>query len=172
MIDPVLLSLVHQSMTQQQATPRDLPETMVETESASSVQIAPEQGEGQPEPGIESSLIPPTPLFTDLVVVTEPASQEITADFVFLTGAHAKTPFSLIVLMATTPAASKSSTMAMPQQSSPSAIVPPLLEVDFKDEFIEELIGGFHKSLKCYLSMIFKSTRTSFASWRPIFLRR
>ena len=61
--------------------------------------------------------------------------------------------------------------MAMPQQSSPSAIVPPSLEVNFKDEFIEELIEGFYKGLKRYLSMIFKSTRTSFPSWRPIFFR-
>ena len=61
--------------------------------------------------------------------------------------------------------------MAMPQQSSPSAITLPPLEVDFKDEFIEELVKGFYKSLKRCLSMIFKSTHTFFASWRLIFSR-
>ena len=61
--------------------------------------------------------------------------------------------------------------MAMPQQSSPLVIAPPPLEVDFKDVFIEELIEGFNKGLNCCLFMIFKSTRTSFASWRSIFFR-
>ena len=39
-IDPVLLSLVYQSVTQQQGTLGDLPVMTVETESTPSVQIA------------------------------------------------------------------------------------------------------------------------------------
>jgi len=31
------------------------------------------------------------------------------------------------------------------------------------------LVDGFYKSLKCCLPMIFKSTYTSFASWRVMF---
>ena len=141
--------------------------TMVEIESALPIQMASEHGEDRPEPRTESSLISPTPPaspFINLVVVSKPARQEITADFVFLTTAPEKTPFLLSASIVATPASQKSSTMAMPQQSSPSSIAPLPLEFDFKDEFIEELVGGFHKSLKCYLSMIFKSTRTSFAS--------
>ena len=41
-IDPVLFSLVHQSVIQQHATLGDLPVTTVEKESAPSVQMAPE----------------------------------------------------------------------------------------------------------------------------------
>jgi len=74
-------------------------------------------------------------------------------------------------LVAVNPATPESFITVLPQQSSPSAIAPPSLEVDFKDEFIEELVEGFYKSLKRCLSMIFKSTRTTFASWRPIFSR-
>jgi len=81
--------------------------------------------------------------------------------------APAKTPFpsSTIVTSATL----ESLVIAMSQKSSPSTIAPPPLEIDFKDEFIEEIVEGFYKSLKRYLCMIFKSTRTSFASWRLIF---
>ena len=71
--------------------------------------------------------------------------------------------------MAMTPVIPESSITDLPQQSPPAAIAPPSLEVDFKDEFIEELVEGVYKSLKRYLSMILKSTYTSFASWRPIF---
>ena len=44
-IDLVLLSLVDQSVVQQQATPGDLPVAKVETESVSSTRTASEQGE-------------------------------------------------------------------------------------------------------------------------------
>jgi len=44
-IEPILLSLVHQSVTQQQATSGDLPMTTVETEFAP-IQMAPKHGEG------------------------------------------------------------------------------------------------------------------------------
>ena len=82
-----------------------------------------------------------------------------------------KTPFPLVASITVTLTTPELSIMAMPQQSSPSVIAPPPLEIDFKDEFIEELIEGFNTGLKRCLSMIFKSTRTSFASWRPIFFR-
>ena len=127
------------------------------------------QGEGQPEP--ESFLIlptSPTSSSTDLVV-SELARQGITADFIFSMIAPAKAPFSLIASEAITLATPESFIIATPQQSCPSANTPLTLEVNFKDEFIEELIEGFYKSLKSCLSMFLKSTRTSFASWRPIF---
>ena len=95
-IDHVLLSLVHQSIIQQQATSRDLPVTTVETEHVSPVQMAPEQSKDQPEP--ELSLVPltyPASLSIDLVMVSKPARYKITADFVFPTGAPVKTPFLL-----------------------------------------------------------------------------
>ena len=99
-------------------------------------------------------------------MVSEPARQEIIVDFVFLMVAPAKTPFpsSTIVTSATL----ESLVIAMSQKCSPSTIAPPPLEIDFKDEFIEEIVEGFYKSVKHYLCMIFKSTRTSFASWRPV----
>jgi len=68
-----------------------------------------------------------------------------------------------------TPAFLESSTMALPQQSPPTAITLPPIEVDSQDEFIGDLMEGFYKSLKRCLPMIFKITRTSFAFWRPIF---
>ena len=129
--------------------------------------MAPEHVEGQLEPETVSSLIQQTPLAalsTDLVVVSEPVRQELTADYIFLTTVFAKTPFPLIALIVVTPATPELSTMVVPQQSSPSAIAPPSLKVDFKDEFIEELIEGFYKSLKRCFFIIFKSTHTSFAS--------
>ena len=63
------------------------------------------------------------------------------------------------------------STTTLPQQNLPVAIAPSSLEVDFQDEFIEELIEGSYKSLRHCLSMIFKSIYTSFASWRSILFR-
>ena len=117
-IDPVLLSLVHQSITQQQATSGDLPVMTVETESAPSVQIAVEQSEGQPEPETESSSIPLTPPASspiDLVVAAQPIRQEITADFMFQMTAPAKTLFPLIAMVAMIPAILESSTMAFSQ---------------------------------------------------------
>ena len=147
-IDPVLLSLVHHSVTQQQATLGvDLPITTVETKSTSPIQTVQEQGEGQPE--IELSQILPTPpssLSTDLVVVSEPTCQGITTNFIFSMTAPLKTPFSLIALAVITPTTPESSIMAMPQQSSPLAIGPLPLEVNFKDEFIKELVEGFYKT--------------------------
>jgi len=59
----------------------------------------------------------------------------------------------------------------MPQQTSHSTTTPPLLEIDFKDEFVEELVDSFYKSLRRCLPTILKSTQTSFASWRPILSR-
>jgi len=77
-IDPAWLSLVHQSVTQKQATLGDLPMKTVEMKFAPSVQIASEQGESQPEPETESSLILPTlsaSSSTDLVVAPESVRQ-------------------------------------------------------------------------------------------------
>jgi len=102
-------------------------------------------------------------------VVSLSARQEIITDFIFPKTAPVKTFFALIASTVVTPATPDLSTMAMPQQSSPLAIAPPSLEVNFKDEFIEELVESFYKSLKHCLFMIFKRTCTSFASWRPIF---
>jgi len=82
-----------------------------------------------------------------------------------------KTPFPLVASITVTLTTPELSIMAMPQQISPSVIAPPPLEIDFKDEFIGELTEVFYKGLKRCLSMIFKSTCTSFASWRPIFFR-
>jgi len=84
--------------------------------------MATEQGESQPELETESSSILPAPLASssiDLVVVYEPVRQEITADFICLTTAPAKTLFPLIASIALTPTTPESSTMVMPQQSSP-----------------------------------------------------
>ena len=61
--------------------------------------------------------------------------------------------------------------MVLPQQSPPASIALPPIEVNSQDDFIEELMDGFYKSLKRYLPMIFKSTHTSFSSWRVIFSR-
>ena len=56
-------------------------------------------------------------------------------------------------------------------QSPLASIALPPIEIDSQDEFIGELVDGFYKTLKRCLSMIFKSTCTSFTSWRVIFSR-
>ena len=38
--------------------------------------------------------------------------------------------------------------ITMPQQTFHSTTTPPLLEIDFKDEFVEELVDSFYKSLR------------------------
>jgi len=94
-IDPMLLSLVHQSIIQQHVTSGDLPVTTAETEPVSPIRMTPEQSEDQLEPEAESSLVPSTPpIFssTDLVMVSEPARQEIIAAFIFPMGAPRRLP--------------------------------------------------------------------------------
>ena len=81
----------------------------------------------------------------DLVVVSELVHQEITADIIFSMIAPAKTPFLLVASIAITPTTPELSITTLPQQSSPSAITPPPLEVNFKDEIIEGLIEGSTK---------------------------
>ena len=74
-IGPVMLSLVHQTMTQQQATLGDLSVTTVEMEHIPPVQVAPKPSGDQPEPEVKSSLIQLTPLAslaTELVTDLEP----------------------------------------------------------------------------------------------------
>ena len=56
----------------------------------------------------------------------------------------------------------------MPQKTSPSAIVPLLLEVDFKDEYVAELLESFYKSFWQFITMMLKSTWILFISWKPI----
>ena len=76
-IDPVLLSLVHQ----QQATSGDLPMMTVEKEPVSPIQMAPEQSKDHPKPETESSLIPPalsSLSASDLVVATGSGSSTLT----------------------------------------------------------------------------------------------
>ena len=43
-----------------------------------------------------------------------------------------------------------------------------MLDDDFQDEFIAELVNSFYKSLRRCLLTVLKSILTSFASWRPI----
>ena len=81
-----------------------------------------------------------------------------------------KTLFLRIAPIAAAPAILESSMKVLAQQSPVSFAHSPT-EVDSQDEFIGELMEGFYKSLKRYLLMIFKRTRTSFVSWRVIFSR-
>ena len=82
-----------------------------------------------------------------------------------------KTPFLKIAPIAAALAIPESSIIVLPQQSPHTSIALPSIEVNSHDEFIGELVEGFYKSLKRFLPIIFKSTRTSFDSWRPIFSR-
>ena len=77
------------------------------------------------------------------MLAPEPIHQEVIADFMFPMNASARTLFPSIALIVMTPTTPQSSAMAVTQQSSPSAIAPPPLEVDFKDEFIKELVESF-----------------------------
>ena len=164
-IDLMLMGLVHQKAIQQQ--PGDLPVATVKMEPTL------EKGEDQLEPEMELSLVPlatSSPLTSDLVEVAEagpltPSVQLIpTPGFQFLADVPLKTPFLRTVQIATAPIIPESSTMTLPQQSPPVSIALPPIEVESQDEFIGELVDGFYNSLKRYLPMIFKSTRTSFAS--------
>ena len=124
-----------------------------------------------------SIFFPSSPSASDLVEVTETGSSSLAIgpisapDFRFLEVVPLKTPFPNIAPIAVIPAIPELSTIVFPQQSPPASIALPPIKVDSQDEFIGELMEGFYKSLKRCLPMIFKSTRTSFASWTLIFSR-
>ena len=107
----MLLSLIHQSIVQQQATPGDLLVATVKTEPVSPAQIALEQSEDKPKHETESSLIPPALsnlLASDLVEATEAGSSTLTnglismPDFRFLEVVPLKTPFLKIASIVAT----------------------------------------------------------------------
>ena len=160
--DFVMLDLVYNNVIQHRALLKvDVPAMMVKIESVLSTPPTLERSEDKLGPSTESIPIlpaPPAPLTADFMVVTDPGSSTliiepahltITIDFRFSKTTPLKTPFLKI--------ASSASLVVIPtvrvtyndHASTDFSFntTPPLLEVDFKDEFVEELIDRFYKSL-------------------------
>ena len=103
---------------------------------------------------------PPAPSTADLLVITCPGSSKLIVEpaclvmsicFASLIVTSMESPLPMVIYSDSLVVASiilSMSIMTTPQKTSPPAIVSSMLEVDFKDEVVSELLDSFYKSLR------------------------